>query len=68
MAASQLLARLPFLSLDAGCTVTFEAIDPATGAAVAGVTISQATIYATGSTPTATFDPAAPILAFEQLV
>lgn len=33
------------LSLPGGATVTFEAIDPTTGAAVAGVKVSSFTIY-----------------------
>jgi hypothetical protein len=40
------MASLPSLPLDAGCTVTVEAIDPATGAAVAGVLASAFAIYA----------------------
>jgi hypothetical protein len=47
MTAYQLIGGLPAVTLDAGCTVTFEAIDPDTGAAVTGVAITQATIYAT---------------------
>lgn len=45
MTAHQLLGPLPEVTLDSGCTVTFEAIDPATGAAVTGVVISQASLY-----------------------
>lgn len=51
MAAFQLPASIPPMTLDAGCTITFEAIDPDTGAAVTGVTISAAAIYATNVTP-----------------
>jgi hypothetical protein len=47
MTAYQLIGGLPAVTLDAGCTVTFEAIDPDTGAAVTGVAITQAAIYAT---------------------
>lgn len=50
MAAHQLLARMPPLTLDAGCTVTVEAIDPSTGATVTGVTITSAAVYATNTT------------------
>lgn len=62
MTDHQLLAPLPQLSLDAGCSVTFEAIDPDSGAAVAGVTISEAVVYATNAVDgatggTVTFDP-----------
>ncbi len=32
----------PNIDLDSGCTVVFEAINPTTGAAVTGVTISNA--------------------------
>jgi hypothetical protein len=51
MTAYQLIGGLPAVTLDAGCTVTFEAIDPDTGAAVTGVAITQAAIYATNVTP-----------------
>lgn len=50
MTAFRLLAPIPPMTLDAGCSITFEAIDPATGAAVTGVSISFATIYATNNT------------------
>ncbi len=46
MAANQLIAPLADMTLDAGCTVTWEAIDPATGAAVTGVAITGATVRA----------------------
>jgi hypothetical protein len=49
MATAQLVASLPPLTLDAGCTITVEAIDATTGAAVSGVTVSQVTIYADNS-------------------
>lgn len=45
MTAYQLIAPLPAFTLDAGSTITFEAINPDTGAAVTGVTISSASIY-----------------------
>lgn len=49
MAAHQLIAPLPLLTLDAGCTITVEAIDPDSGANVTGVVVSQVAIYATVS-------------------
>lgn len=33
--------------LDAGYTITFEAIDPTTGAAISGVTVTDALIFGT---------------------
>ncbi len=51
MAAHQLLAPMPELTLDAGCIVTWEAIDPATGAAVTGVTITAASVRAINFAP-----------------
>ena len=45
MASHQLIAPLPLITLDAGCTITVEAIDPDTGANVTGVDVSQVTIY-----------------------
>lgn len=50
MAGEPLIAPLALMTLDAGCTITLEAIDPTTGAAVTGVTVSQAAIYADNST------------------
>lgn len=67
MAAYQLLAGLPPLTLDAGCTVTVEAINPTTGAAVTGVTVSSVTIYSSGDTIRATRDTGPVLLAFEPL-
>lgn len=65
MTAYQLLAPLPFVTLDAGCTVTFEAIDPQTGATVTGVAITAATIYANNDAET-TLPPApVPLLTLE---
>jgi hypothetical protein len=51
MAGFQLIAPMPALTLDAGCTVTFEAIDPDTGAAISGVEIASATVYAVNFAP-----------------
>jgi hypothetical protein len=45
VASFQCIAPLPLITLDAGCTVTLEAIDPDTGAAVTGVIVSQVAIY-----------------------
>jgi hypothetical protein len=39
LTAFQLIGPLPVLTLDHGCTITAEAIDEATGAAVTGVAI-----------------------------
>lgn len=41
----QLLASMPMVTLDNGMTLRFEAINPTTGAAVAGVTITDAILY-----------------------
>ena len=43
---AELVASMPVLPLTGDCVVRFEAINPSTGVAVSGVTISQATIYA----------------------
>lgn len=50
MAQSQLIAPLPLMQLDAGARVIVDAIDPSTGASVAGVVVSDVTIYATNIT------------------
>lgn len=42
---AELMASLPVVPLTAGMTIRFEAIDPDTGDAVAGVTVSEAVIY-----------------------
>ncbi len=42
MAAPLKASMAPDIDLDTGCTVVFEAINPTTGAAVTGVTISNA--------------------------
>lgn len=51
MAGAQLIGPMPELTLDSGCTVTFEAIDPLTGANVTGVTITKATLYGVNLAP-----------------
>jgi hypothetical protein len=68
MATSQLVASLPPLTLDAGCTITVEAIHPTTGAAVSGVSVSQVTIYADNSAFTPTPVVRTPLLALDPLV
>jgi hypothetical protein len=68
MASFQLIAPLPLVTLDAGCTITLEAIDPDTGAAVTGVTVSAATIYADNSTYNAAPLVRQPLYALEPLV
>lgn len=45
MAGNQLLAALPSVTLNSGCTVTFDAINPTTGADVSGVTVSLGAVY-----------------------
>lgn len=45
MATDTLKAGIPQIALDAGYSIVFEAIDPATGLPVAGVVISNVTIY-----------------------
>ena len=64
------LAQLPELTLDAGCTVTFEALSPTTGATVSGVVISSATLYGvneTGDQTPALPDPGPPGFTVEHL-
>ena len=43
---AELLATMPVMPLTFGCMVKFEAIGVDSGAAVAGVTVSTAVIYA----------------------
>lgn len=54
MTAYQLKAPMPVMTLDAGCTVAWEAIDPSTGAAVTGVAITQGTVRAVNFAPNLT--------------
>jgi len=56
VADNQLLAPLPFLTLKTGCTVTVEAIDPSSGAAVSGVVVSEVAIYGTVAGPGKTLE------------
>ncbi len=58
MTAHQLLAPMPELTLDSGCSVAWEAIDPATGAAVTGVVITVATVRAVNLAPEEAAPPA----------
>jgi hypothetical protein len=64
---SQLLAPIPIYTLDAGCTITVEAISPTTGAAVTGVTVSNVTIYADNVVNDATVIERSPMYALEAL-
>ena len=64
--AQPLTAPLPeALVLSAGYTVTFDAVDPATGAQVAGVVVSNASVFGgSDRVPTEPLPPApAPLLA-----
>jgi hypothetical protein len=51
MATVELLSTMAELTLAPGMTITFEAIDPATGLSVAGVVINNGTV--TGEVPEA---------------
>lgn len=51
MTAFQLIGPMPALELDSGCTVTVEAINPDSGAAVTGVTVSNVVIYGNNFVP-----------------
>lgn len=65
MADYQLLAPMPLITLDAGCTLTLEAIDPDTGAAVTGVTVSAVAIYGSNyAPPDKTPEPESPLPVF----
>lgn len=52
---------MPLLTLEAGFTVTLEAIDPATGATVTGVTLSNVSILATNIVPGDVSGPSEPL-------
>jgi hypothetical protein len=67
VATAQLAASIPPLTLDAGCTITVEAIDPTTGAAVTGVSVSQVTIYADNSAFTPKVIERTPMFALDRL-
>jgi len=62
--AYQLIGPLPAITLDSGCTITFDAIDPASGAAVTGVTVTLGTIYGNTSAAVPTFEPPSPLLVY----
>lgn len=59
MTDHQLVAPMPDATLISGCTVTFEAINPDTGVAVTGVTISSATLHGVNAVPADTVTPPA---------
>jgi hypothetical protein len=63
----QLKAGMPAMTLDAGCTITVEAIDPASGATVTGVTVSQVAIYGTNDDagPPLELTPVPPLLVLD---
>jgi hypothetical protein len=67
VADHQFIAPIPIYTLDAGCTITVEAISPTTGAAVTGVTVSQVTIYADNEANMATPVVREPTYALETL-
>jgi hypothetical protein len=67
VATAQLAASIPPLTLDAGCTITVEAIDPTTGAAVTGITVSNVTIYADNVVNEAVAIERSPLYAMEAL-
>lgn len=59
MTAHQFIAPLGLWTLDAGCMLIAEAIDPASGANVTGVTVSQFTIYGENVVPDDATSPGA---------
>lgn len=63
MATDQLMAPLPQVTLTAGMKIVFEAVDPATGGAVAGVNVEDIAIYGADlSDSGVTLDKAGPFL------
>lgn len=65
MASQELLSTMPEIPLEAGNVIKFEAIDPNTGAAVSGVTVSLATLTAeliAGSLEETTLDNLPPVI------
>jgi hypothetical protein len=64
MAANQLIGPLPAITLDAGCSITVEAIDPSSGATVSGVVVSQVAIYGVNVTPAEALAEPPPILTY----
>lgn len=53
MATDTLKTGMPIYDLDVGMSIVFDAIDPTTGATVAGVVVSNAAIYGDGTTTVA---------------
>ena len=51
---------MPVITLNSGCTVTLEAIDPASGANVTGVTVTLAAFYGLNLDSTGTGDTLPP--------
>ena len=66
MATDELTASMPDLEAIEGIVFKFEAIDASTGAVVAGVNITDATIYGDAPDPVApaVADPVPPLLAY----
>ena len=58
MATLTLNAPAPLVDLPGGVTIKFEAISPTTGAAVSGVTVSNAAVTAVQTNP---IDDSAPV-------
>lgn len=56
MATDQLMAPLPKLILGPGCSIIMEALDPTTGAPIAGVTVSGLSIYGDDVGPSDTLE------------
>lgn len=52
---------LPEVTLDAGCTITFEALDPNTGATITGVVVSNAALYGVNVTDDTGAGPLEPL-------
>ena len=65
MTAHQLIGPLPLLSLDSGCTITVEAIDPDTGANVSGVLVSEFAMLGNNAVAEPTPVTADPLFAHE---
>jgi hypothetical protein len=61
MATVARIAPLPVIDLEAGMSVTFEAIDPATGGVVGNVTASRVVIYGVGNVDRPDATPSQPV-------
>jgi len=59
-----LIGPLPAVTLDSGCSIEFDAIDPATGASVSGVTVTLGTIYGNTSADTPELEQPSPLLVY----